>query len=54
MLRFGGNKRHEIVGVVADMRYRYVESPADPTFYLPLEQNDERWPFLSFTVWTRW
>ena len=26
--------------------------PADPTFYLPLEQNDERWPFLAFTVWT--
>ena len=51
VLRFGGNKRHEIVGVVADARYRSVESPADPTFYLPLEQNDERWPFLSFTVW---
>ncbi len=51
VLRFGGNKRHQIVGVVADTRYRYVESPADPTFYLPLEQNDERWPFLSFTVW---
>ena len=49
---FGGNKRHEIVGVVADARYRSVEQPADPTFYLPLEQNDERWPFLSFTVWT--
>jgi putative ABC transport system permease protein len=52
VLRFGGNKRHEIVGVVADARYRSVESPADPTFYLPLEQNDERWPFLSFTVWS--
>jgi predicted permease len=52
VLRFGGNQRHEIVGVVADARYRSVESPADPTFYLPLEQNDERWPFLSFTVWT--
>ena len=42
---------HEIVGVVADMRYRRVESPADPTFYLPITQNTERWPFLSFTVW---
>lgn len=49
---FGGNKRHEIVGVVADARYRSVERAADPTFYLPLEQNDERWPFLTFTVWT--
>ncbi len=52
VIRFGGNKRHEIVGVVADARYRSVERPADPTFYLPLEQNDERWPFLAFTVWT--
>jgi ABC-type antimicrobial peptide transport system permease subunit len=25
---------------------------ADPTFYVPIEQNDERWPFLSFTAWT--
>ena len=52
VILFGGSKRHEIVGVVADSRYRYVEQPADPTFYLPLEQNDERWPFLAFTVWT--
>ena len=51
VLMFGGSKRHEIVGVVADARYRSVESPADATFYLPLEQNDERWPFLSFTIW---
>jgi predicted permease len=51
VLLFGGNKRHEIVGVVADTRYRSVEQPADPAFYLPLEQNDERWPFLAFTVW---
>ena len=52
VILFGGSKRHEIVGVVADARYRTVEQPADPTFYLPLEQNDERWPFLAFTVWT--
>ena len=50
VILFGGSKRHEIVGVVADARYRTVEQPADPTFYLPLEQNDERWPFLAFTV----
>jgi len=49
---FGGTRRHEIVGVVADARYRSVERPADPTFYLPLGQNDERWPFLAFTIWT--
>ena len=34
------------------MRYRSVESPADPTFYLPIGQNAERWPFLSFAVWS--
>jgi ABC-type antimicrobial peptide transport system permease subunit len=43
---------HEIVGIVGDMRYRRVESPADPTFYVPITQNRERWPFLSFTVWS--
>jgi predicted permease len=53
VILFGGKKRHEIVGVVADARYRSVEQSADPTFYLPLEQNDERWPFLAFTVWTK-
>jgi predicted permease len=52
VILFGGNKRHEIVGVVTDARYRSVEQPPDPTFYLPLEQNDERWPFLAFSVWT--
>jgi predicted permease len=50
--QFGGNRVHEIVGIVADMRYRYVESAADPTFYIPITQNDERWPFLSFTALT--
>jgi putative ABC transport system permease protein len=49
-IQFGGNLSHEIVGIVADMRYRSVETPADPTFYLPITQNAERWPFLSFTV----
>jgi predicted permease len=48
---FGGDLRHEIVGVVANARYRSVEQAADPTFYIPLDQNDERWPFLSFVVW---
>ena len=52
VLLFGRDHRHEIVGVVADTRYRSVEQPADPAFYLPLEQNDERWPFLAFTLWT--
>lgn len=51
VLAFGGSRRHEIVGVVANARYRRVEEPAAPTFYVPLLQNDERWPFLSFTVW---
>jgi predicted permease len=51
-IQFGGSMTHEIVGVVNDMRYRSVESAADPTFYLPLTQNAERWPFLSFFVWS--
>jgi putative ABC transport system permease protein len=51
-LQFGGARVHEIVGIVGDMRYRYLETPADPTFYIPITQNDERWPFLSFTAWT--
>jgi putative ABC transport system permease protein len=51
-IQFGGNLSHEIVGIVGDMRYRSVESAADPTFYLPITQNAERWPFLSFTVHT--
>ena len=49
---FGGTRRHQIVGVVADARYRSVEQPADPTFYLPLDQNNERGPVLAFTVAT--
>jgi putative ABC transport system permease protein len=51
-VQFGESSTHEIVGIVADMRYRNVEAPADPTFYLPITQNVERWPFLSFTVWS--
>ncbi|HUE88659.1 MAG TPA: ABC transporter permease [Vicinamibacterales bacterium] len=51
-IQFGGTLSHEIVGIVGDMRYRSVETPADPTFYLPLTQNAERWPFLSITVQT--
>jgi predicted permease len=50
-VQFGEKAVHEIVGIVGDMRYRFVESPADPTFYIPITQNAERWPFLSFTVW---
>jgi putative ABC transport system permease protein len=51
VILFGGRARHEVVGIVADARYRSVEQPADPTFYVPFEQNEERWPFLSFTAW---
>jgi putative ABC transport system permease protein len=51
-LQFGRDSTHEIIGIVADMRYRSIESPADPTFYLPITQNTERWPFMSFTVWS--
>lgn len=52
VLSFGGDKRHEIIGVVADARFRSVERPADPAFYVPLRQNDERWDALAFIVWS--
>ena len=52
VVTFGGERHHEIVGVAADARYRDIEQAADPTFYVPLDQNDERWPFLSFIVWS--
>lgn len=50
VLEFGGH-RHEIVGVVGDTRYRRVETAPYPTFYVPLAQNDDAWPFLAFVVW---
>jgi predicted lysophospholipase L1 biosynthesis ABC-type transport system permease subunit len=52
VIRFGGNRRHVVVGVVGDTRYRNIEQVPDPTFYLPFGQNDERWPFLAFVTWT--
>jgi predicted permease len=51
-IQFGGHRTPEIVGIVQNMRYRYIESAADPTFYIPMTQNDERWPFLSFSAWS--
>lgn len=51
-LIFGDDQRHVIVGIAADARYRDIERPADATFYVPLAQNDERWPFVSLTAWT--
>jgi putative ABC transport system permease protein len=37
--------------VVANTRFRSVEQAAEPAFYLPLEQNNERWPYLAVTTW---
>ncbi len=50
VLQFGGERRHQVVGVVADTRYRDVEREPEPAFYVPLAQNDERWPYLSVQV----
>ncbi len=50
VIEFGG-RAHEIVGVVADTRYRAVETAPYPTFYVPLAQSAEAWPFLAFLVW---
>ena len=52
VVRFGGDRRHVVVGVVGDTRYRRVEQASDPNFYLPIGQNDERWPFLAILTWT--
>ncbi|MGE3491557.1 MAG: ABC transporter permease [Vicinamibacterales bacterium] len=52
VLVFGDNRRHEIVGVVADARFDSVERAAAPAFFLPLHQNVERWGSLSLVVWS--
>ncbi len=46
-----GRARHEVVGVVGNTRYRRVETAPYPTFYVPLAQSVEAWPFLAFVVW---
>ena len=51
VIEFGGTA-HEIVGVVGDTRYRSVETAPYPTFYVPLAQSTEAWPFLAFLVWS--
>ena len=51
VIEFGG-RPHEVVGVVGDTRYRRVETAPYPTFYVPLAQNTEAWPFLAFLVWS--
>ncbi|MEZ5289994.1 MAG: ADOP family duplicated permease [Vicinamibacterales bacterium] len=52
VVTFGSDRRHEVVGVVADARFESPEAPAEPTFFLPLHQNIERWSALSFVVWS--
>lgn len=51
VIEFGQATRHEIVGIVANTRYRRVESAPYPSFYVPLAQSTEAWPFLAFVVW---
>ncbi len=50
IIEFAG-RAHEVVGVVGDTRYRRVETAPYPTFYAPLAQSTEAWPFLAFVVW---
>lgn len=52
VVTFGGERRHQVVGVVADTRNRQLERPPEPAFYVPLTQNDEAWPYLTFTAWS--
>lgn len=47
---FGNGRRHRVVGVVGDTRYRRVEQAPEPTFYIPAAQDEELWPFLSLLV----
>ena len=51
VVRFGGSRRHQVVGVVGDARNRQIERAAEPAMFVPFSQNDESWPFLSVTVW---
>ncbi len=51
VVRYGGHRRHQIVGVVGDARNRQIERAAGPAIFVPFPQNDESWPFLAITVW---
>lgn len=52
VVTFGGTRHHQVVGVVADTRNRQLERAPEPAFYVPLAQNDEAWPYLTFIVWS--
>ena len=52
VVRFGGSRRHQIVGVVGDTRNRQIERAAEPAIFVPFPQNDEGWPYLAVTVWS--
>lgn len=47
---FGNGRRHRIVGVVGDTRYRRLEQAPEPAFYVPAAQSGEFWPYLSLAV----
>jgi hypothetical protein len=49
-IAFGNGRRHRVVGVVGDSRYRRLEQAPDPAFYVPAAQSGEFWPFLSLVV----
>ena len=42
---------HQIVGIAGDTRQFGLDTPAEPEFYLP--QDQDPWPFLSVVVRTR-
>ena len=54
-LRFGkgdSERRVEIVGVVEDAKYRALRQPVPPTVYVPIAQDPESPPNLSFVIRT--
>ncbi len=51
-MQFGGNRTPRSSASSATCATDSSRAPPIPTFYIPITQNDERWPFLSFTVWS--
>jgi predicted permease len=46
----GGTKRFQIIGVVADTKYREVKEQARRTAFMPLAQDNSPWPRMTMMV----
>lgn len=47
-----GSKEAEIVGIAGDVRQRDPARAAEPLLYIPLQQDAERWNFITFALRT--